>query len=92
MTINIAQAKAKLSSLLSFVDVDRSEVIISKRDKPIAVLVSYKEFLKLKQRTKKIDIHHLPSKLDKYIGLLKDEVLDMDYKDSRASYLKEKHS
>ena len=91
MTINIAQAKAKLSSLLSFVDLDRSEVIISKRDKPIAVLVSYKEFLKLKKRTKKIDIHNLPSKVDKYVGLLKNEELDMEYRDSRALYLKEKH-
>ena len=91
MTINVAQAKAKLSSLLSFVEVDRSEVIISKRDKPIAVLLSYQEFLKLKKRTNKVDIHNLPSKIDKYVGLLKNEELDMDYKDSRALYLKEKH-
>ncbi len=91
MTINIAQAKAKLSSLLSFVEVDKSEVIISKRDKPIAVLLSYKEFLKLKKSSKKIDIHKLESSLDKYKSLFKNDDLDSEYKQSRTAYLEEKH-
>jgi len=91
MTINIAEAKAKLSSLLSFVDLDRSEVVISKRDKPIAVLLSYTEFLKMKKNTTKVDIHALPTSVEKYVGLLKKEELDIDYKASRARYLEEKH-
>jgi prevent-host-death family protein len=90
MTVNIAEAKAKLSSLLSFVDLGASEVIISKRDKPMAVIVSYTEFLKMKKSSQKVDITKLPSTLDKYEGILQDEVLD-DYKASRESYLEEKY-
>ena len=49
MVVNVADAKAKFSSLLSFVGLDDDEVIISKRDKPVAVLISYESFLKMKK-------------------------------------------
>ena len=91
MVINVAEAKAKFSSLLSFVDMGSDEVIISKRDKPLAVIISYATFLKMKKSTQKIDINNLPSTLDKYVGLLKDDVLESDYKASREAYLDEKY-
>ena len=34
MVVNVADAKAKFSSLLSLVGMHREEVVISKRDKP----------------------------------------------------------
>ena len=74
MVVNVAEAKAKFSSLLSFVDIGSNEVIISKRDKPLAVIISYAEFLKIKKSSQKVDVHNLPNPLDKYVGLLKDEV------------------
>jgi len=90
MTVNIAEAKAKLSNLLSFVDMGSSEVIISKRDKPMAVIISYTEFLKMKKSSQKVDITNLPSTLDRYEGILQNEVLD-DYKISREAYLEDKY-
>jgi prevent-host-death family protein len=90
MTVNIAEAKAKLSNLLSFVDLGSSEVIISKRDKPMAVIISYTEFLKMKKSSQKVDITNLPSTLDRYEGILQEEMLD-DYKISREKYLEEKY-
>lgn len=95
MVVSVADAKARFSSLLSFVDLDDDEVIISKRDKPMAVLVSYSSFLKMKKQTRKAiekeDIDALPSILDKYRGIVAEDELDYGHKDSRETYLQEKY-
>ena len=95
MVVNVADAKAKFSSLLSLVGLGKDEVIISKRDKPMAVLISYEVFLKMKKQiNKKIhkeSIDTLPSSLDKYMGIVAEEELDYGYKESREAYLKEKY-
>ncbi len=92
MTVNIAEAKSKLSSLVSFVDIGSDEVIISKRDKPMAVLVSYQNFIKMKRGSKGgIEIDKLPSIVDKYRGALGADEVDLDYKTSREKYLKDKY-
>jgi hypothetical protein len=41
---------------------------------------------------KKIDIDTLPSSVDKYIGIVKENEVDLDYKNSRVDYLIEKYS
>jgi len=95
MVVNVADAKAKFSSLLSLVGLEKDEIIISKRDKPMAVLISYRSFLKMKKQTsktfekKKIDT--LPSTLDKYMGIVAEEELDYGYKESREAYLQDKY-
>ena len=95
MVVNVADAKAKFSSLLSFVGLEEDEVIISKRDKPMAVLISYESFLKMKKQTSKTvekeDIDALPSTLDKYMGIVAEDELDYGYKKSREAYLQEKY-
>lgn len=93
--VNVADAKSKFSSLLALVGLGKEEVIISKRDKPTAVLISYDRFLKMKKQIdtsinkKKID--DLPSSLDKYMGIVAEEEIDYGYKESREAYLKEKY-
>ena len=53
------------------------------------LLNSFKNKEKLKY--KKIDIDALPSSLDKYIGIVNESEVDLDYKHSRDDYLKEKY-
>jgi len=95
MLVNVAEAKSKFSNLLALVGMGEDEVVISKRDKPMAVLISYENFLKMKKQIdRQIDIdklESLPSSLDKYRGIVSEEELDYGYKESREEYLKEKH-
>ena len=95
MMVNVAEAKSKFSNLLALVGMGKDEVVISKRDKPMAVLLSYETFLKMKKQIdQKIDIEaleNLPSSLDKYRGIVAEEELDYGYKESREDYLKEKY-
>lgn len=95
MLVNVAEAKSKFSNLLAMVGVGEDEVVISKRDKPVAVLISYEKFLKMKKQIDKqinIDkVKDLPSSLDKYRGIVSEEELDYGYKESRKEYLKEKY-
>ncbi len=39
----------------------------------------------------KIDIDSLPSSVDKYVGIVNENEVDLDYKNSRADYLAEKY-
>ena len=39
----------------------------------------------------KIDIDTLPSSVDKYIGIVNENEIDLDYKCSRGNYLEEKY-
>ena len=95
MIVNVADAKSKFSSLLALVGLGKEEVIISKRDKPTAVLISYESFLKMKKQIdttiNKQKIDSLPSSLDKYMGIVSEEEIDYGYKESRENYLKEKY-
>ena len=95
MVVNVADAKAKFSSLLSLVGMHREEVVISKRDKPMAVLVSYETFLKMKKQIEttvdKERVEALPSSLDKYVGIVAEDELDYGYKESREAHLREKY-
>ena len=95
MLVNVAEAKSKFSNLLALVGMGENEIVISKRDKPMAVLISYENFLKMKKQIdKQIDIDELkdlPSSLDKYRGIVSEEELDYGYKESREEYLKEKY-
>ena len=92
MLINVADAKAKFSHLLALVDIGKEEVIIAKRDKPTAVLVSYETFLRLKKRQRSTlndeSPEALPTSLDRFIGAVSEEEVDIDYKESREAYLK----
>jgi len=95
MIINVADAKSKFSSLLSIANRGKEEVIISKRDKPVAVLISYEDFLKMKKDADR-DLHRtnidtLPSALERFKGSLSESEIDPSYKESRASYLQEKY-
>ena len=40
---------------------------------------------------KRIDIDALPSSVDRYIGIVNESDVDLDYKNSRANYLAEKY-
>jgi len=95
MMVNVADAKSKFSSLLALVGLGKEEVIISKRDKPTAVLISYESFLKMKKQIdttiNKEKIDSLPSSLDKFMGIVAEEEIDYGYKESRENYLKEKY-
>ena len=95
MIVNVAEAKSKFSQLLAVVGIEETEVVISKRDKPMAVLLSYETFLKMKKRLEgkieRTEIDTLPSSLDRYRGIVDEEELDQDYKSSREDYLKKKY-
>ena len=95
MIVNIANAKAKFSHLISSVGINKEEVIISKRDKPMAVLLSYEAFLKMKKQIganiDKKELDTFSSSLDKYIGIVAEEEIDYGYKESREAYLQEKY-
>ena len=95
MVINVTEAKAKFSNLLTLVGMGKEELVIAKRDKPIAVLVSYEVFLKMKQQNgpkyTRREIEELPSSLDKYTGIVSEEEIDKEYKKSREAYLGEKY-
>ena len=95
MFVNVVEAKSKFSSLLALVGMGKDEVVISRRDKPIAVLISYRDFLKMKNRNRleldKNEIEALPSSLDRYIGIVSKEELDENYRESREDHLREKY-
>ena len=95
MLVNVVEAKSKFSNLLSFVSMGNDEVVIAKRDKPMAVLVSYETFLNMKKQIEtKIDMKQIDSgisSLDKYVGIVAEEELDYGYKESREAYLKDKY-
>lgn len=95
MTVNIAEAKSKFSNLLAQVGIGKEEIVIAKRDKPLAVLLPYETFLKMKkQLSAKIDrdtIDTLSSSLEKYKGIVSENEIDTDYKESRESYLSGKY-
>ena len=95
MLVNVVEAKSKFSSLLALVGMGKDEVVISRHDKPIAVLISYGDFLKMKNRNRlkydKNEIETLPSSLDRYIGTVSEEELDENYRKSRGDYLREKY-
>ena len=44
-----------------------------------------------KELKTKIDIDNLPSSVDKYVGIVTENEVDLDYKNSRADYLAEKY-
>jgi hypothetical protein len=44
-----------------------------------------------KKDIKKIDIDSLPSSVDKYVGIVGENEVDLEYKDSRANYLARKY-
>ena len=83
MLVNVAEAKSKFSNLLALVGMGEDEIVISKRDKPMAVLISYENFLKMKKQIDRqinIDkLEELPSSLDKYRGIVSEEELDYGY-------------
>jgi len=95
MLVSVVEAKSKFSNLLSLVSMGRDEVVISKRDKPMAVLVSYETFLHMKKQIDaKIDlakVDNATSSLDKYVGIVAEEEIDYRYKESREAYLKDKY-
>ena len=95
MVINIAEAKAKFSSLLAAVGMGKEEVVISKRNKPVAVILSYDAFMKMKERLERpIALQALsstPSGVDKYAGIVSEEEIDYGHKESREAYLCEKY-
>jgi prevent-host-death family protein len=95
MVINVAEAKSKFSNLLALAGMGKEEVVIAKRDKPIAVLISYEAFLKMKRQNRpaynKEEIEALPSSLDRYAGIVSEEEIDKEYKKSREAHLREKY-
>ena len=95
MIVNVAEAKAKFSSLLSAARNEEEEIVISKRDKPVAVLLSYETFQKMKKALERRpnieDLDKLPSSLDRYAGIVSENEIDYGYKKSREAYLKEKY-
>jgi hypothetical protein len=44
-----------------------------------------------KSHSQKIDIDNLPSSVDKYIGIVNENEVDLEYKNSRADYLSKKY-
>jgi len=46
---------------------------------------------KQKNYSQKIDIDNLPSSVDKYVGIVKESEVDLDYKNSRSDYLARKY-
>ena len=48
-------------------------------------------FGKNKRYPKKIDIDALPSSVDRYIGIVNENEVDLEYKNSRADYLAKKY-
>ena len=44
-----------------------------------------------KELKTKIDIDNLPSSVDKYIGIVNENEVDLDYKNSRDDYLAKKY-
>ena len=94
MIVNVADAKSKFSNLLSLAALGKEEVIIARRNKPTAVLVSYETFMKMKRRVAVIDkakVEALPSSLDQFVGIVSEDEVDEDYKKSRETYLREKY-
>ena len=95
MVVNAADAKAKFSSLLALAGLGKEEVIISKRNKPTAVLISYEIFLKMKKRDEavidKTMWESLPSSVNQFIGIVSEDEIDDEYRRSREAYLKEKY-
>ncbi len=95
MVVNVVEAKSKFSSLLSLVGMGKEEVVIAKRNKPMAVLVSFDMFQKMKENIlPHIDIatiDALPSTIDRFQGILSDEEIQTHWKESREEYLREKY-
>jgi prevent-host-death family protein len=95
MVVNVVEAKSKFSALLSLVGMGKEEVVIAKRNKPMAVLVPFDTFQRMKENTlPHIDmaaIDALPSTIDRFQGILSDEEIETDWKESREAYLRDKY-
>ena len=95
MTVTVSEAKSKFSGIVSMAQFDKEEIIISKRDNPVAVLISYEKYLKQYKKSGETistdDIKDLPSVVDKFVGAVSVDDIDENYKDSREDYLKAKY-
>jgi len=95
MLVNVVEAKSKFSSLLSRVGVGKEEIIIAKRNKPVAVLIPFEEFQNMKKSARlpitREELNALPASIEQFRGILSEENADLDWKNTREEYLREKY-
>ena len=78
-SVSIAEAKSSFSEYISRVAYAGESILITKRGKPVAGLVSYKELEKLKIIKKSDGLKSLPGKWKEAEGF--SDVIDLIYKD-----------
>jgi prevent-host-death family protein len=78
-SVSIAEAKSSFSEYISRVAYAGESILITKRGKPVAGLVSYKELEKIKKIKESDGLKSLPGKWKKARGF--SDVLDEIYKD-----------
>ncbi len=95
MIVNVVEAKSKFSSLLSLVGMRKEEVVIAKRNKPVAVLIPFEEFQEMKQNKRlpisREELDALPASIEQFRGILSEENADLDWKNTREEYLRDKY-
>jgi hypothetical protein len=87
--ISLEVKESAYDKIIYFLSHLKDDVIILNRENFKA-----KNGSKLNQRNvleKKIDIDALPSPVDKYVGIVSEDEVDLDYKNSRADYLTKKY-
>jgi len=77
-------------------DIERLLVEFVKQQKEDLKEISFETlefFIKTfrKRGNQKIDIDALPSSVDKYVGIVNENEVDLEYKNSRADYLTKKY-
>jgi len=95
MLVNVVEAKSNFSSLLSHVGTGKEEVIIARRNKPVAVLIPFETFQEMKQGNRlpisRDELDRLPTSFEQFRGILSEENADLDWKQTRETYLREKY-
>jgi antitoxin (DNA-binding transcriptional repressor) of toxin-antitoxin stability system len=91
--ISTAEARSHLSKYISMVEQHHEKIVIEKRGRKVALIIPFPDVgVNTSHRAvpSLASLDELPSRSDKFIGIVKEA--DLDYRSSRTEYLLAKYS
>lgn len=93
MKITAAEARSHFSRYISMVELQHEKIVIEKRGRTVALIIPFQDpgaNPSLFSAPSLSSLDALPSRSDKFIGIVKEA--DLDYRSSRSEYLLAKYS
>jgi len=90
--ISTAEARSRFSKYISIVETQHERIVIEKRGRKVAIIIPFPNIptnLVLTTVTSLTTLDALPSRVDSFIGIVKET--DFDYRNSRTEYLLTKY-